>query len=139
MSVIAIDFDGTCVTHEYPYIGKDIGAVPVLKELIQNGHKLILWTMRSDRAINGDTKSPEIQDVTGMFLSDAIEWFDKNNILLWGIQTNPTQKYWTTSPKCHADLYIDDSGLGIPLINDNNRTYVNWKKVRDLLIKQNYI
>ena len=25
--IIAIDFDGTCVTHEYPKIGKDIGAV----------------------------------------------------------------------------------------------------------------
>ena len=32
--VIALDFDGTVVTHEYPYIGEDIGAVPVLKELV---------------------------------------------------------------------------------------------------------
>ena len=29
-------------------IGKDIGAVPVLKELVENGHNLILFTMRSD-------------------------------------------------------------------------------------------
>jgi len=26
---ICIDFDGTCVTHEFPKVGKDIGAVPV--------------------------------------------------------------------------------------------------------------
>ena len=45
--IIAIDFDGTCVTHEYPYIGKDIGAVPVLQRLVKAGHELILWTMRS--------------------------------------------------------------------------------------------
>ena len=45
---IAIDFDGTCVTHEYPNIGKDIGAIPVLKQLVKDGHKLILYTMRSD-------------------------------------------------------------------------------------------
>ena len=48
MAIIGIDFDGTCVTHEFPRIGKDIGAVPVLKELIANGHDLILFTMRSD-------------------------------------------------------------------------------------------
>jgi hypothetical protein len=29
--IIAVDFDGTCVTHEYPKVGRDIGAVPVLK------------------------------------------------------------------------------------------------------------
>jgi predicted mannosyl-3-phosphoglycerate phosphatase (HAD superfamily) len=45
--IIAVDFDGTCVTHEYPRIGRDIGAAPVLKRLTDAGHKLILWTMRS--------------------------------------------------------------------------------------------
>ena len=45
--IIAVDFDGTIVTHEYPRIGRDIDAVPVLKELIENGHKIILYTMRS--------------------------------------------------------------------------------------------
>ena len=33
--VIAIDFDGTCVTNEYPNVGKDIGAVPVLKRIVE--------------------------------------------------------------------------------------------------------
>jgi hypothetical protein len=28
--VIAVDFDGTCVTHEYPKVGRDIGAESVL-------------------------------------------------------------------------------------------------------------
>ena len=50
--IIAIDFDGTCVTHEFPKIGKDIGAIPVLKELTNKGHKLILFTMRSNRTDN---------------------------------------------------------------------------------------
>ena len=45
---IVIDFDGTVVTHDFPKVGNDIGAVPVLKELIANGHRLILFTMRSD-------------------------------------------------------------------------------------------
>ena len=44
--IIGIDFDGTCVKHAFPAIGDDIGAVPVLKELVDKGHKLILFTMR---------------------------------------------------------------------------------------------
>jgi hydroxymethylpyrimidine pyrophosphatase-like HAD family hydrolase len=44
--IIAVDFDGTCVTHEYPSMGKEIGAPEVLKQLVDRGHKLILFTMR---------------------------------------------------------------------------------------------
>ena len=45
--IIAVDFDGTCVTHEFPRVGKEIGAAEVLKELTDKGHKIILFTMRS--------------------------------------------------------------------------------------------
>lgn len=45
--VIAVDFDGTCVTHEFPKIGKDIGAIPVLRKLVEKEHQIILYTMRS--------------------------------------------------------------------------------------------
>ena len=36
-AVIALDFDGTVVTHAYPEIGEDAGAVHVLKEMTDNG------------------------------------------------------------------------------------------------------
>jgi hypothetical protein len=124
--VIAIDFDGTCVTHEFPKVGKDIGAVPVLKELVKNGHQLVLFTMRSDSL-----------DVTGdRHLSDAIDWFAENGIPLYGIQKNPTQHQWTSSPKAYAQLYIDDAALGCPLKYDPTyaeRPFVNWNTVRELL------
>ena len=45
--IIAVDFDGTCVKHAYPKIGEDIGAIPVLKQLVNDGHQLVLNTMRS--------------------------------------------------------------------------------------------
>ena len=110
---IAVDFDGTCVTHEYPKVGKDIGAVPVLKRLVEAGHKLILNTMRS-----GDE------------LADAIQWFIDNDISLYGANVNPTQKRWTDSPKVYAQLYIDDAALGCPLIgNPGGRPYVDWEAV----------
>ena len=49
--VIAIDFDGTCVTNDYPYIGKGIGAVPVLKRIVEKGHRIILYTMRDNERL----------------------------------------------------------------------------------------
>ena len=96
--VIAVDFDGTCVTHDYPYMGSDIGAVPVLRELADAGYRLVLSTMRS-----------------GKLEKEAVAWFKSNNIPLYGVNTNPDQKSWTSSPKVYADLYIDDAALGVPL------------------------
>ena len=118
--VLAIDFDGTAVTHDYPEVGKEIGASFVLKELVQNGHQLILWTMRS-----------------GKELEDAVNWFAENDIPLYGIQRNPTQDKWTKSPKCYAQIYIDDAALGCPLTFDetlSDRPFVDWKKVREILV-----
>lgn len=132
---IVLDFDGTCVTHEFPKVGEDIGAVPVLRELVQNGHRLILFTMRSDRLKGGDTGDQTIMDVTGNFLSDAIDWFRLHELPLYGIQTNPSQRNWTTSPKAYGLLYIDDAALGCPLTGSglSSRPYVDWVVVRDEL------
>lgn len=122
---IILDFDGTVVTHEYPDIGKDVGAIPTLKDLIRNGHKLILFTMRC-----------------GKELEDAVKWFEKHEIPLYGIQTNPTQKEWTTSPKAYGQLIIDDTGLGCPTKYDysiSNRRFVDWITVRKILVDLNLI
>lgn len=133
---IVIDFDGTVVTHDFPRIGKDIGAVPVLRELISNGHRLILFTMRSD--IEAPASSdPEIHCQGGRYLTDAINWFEKHEIPLYGIQVNPDQKTWTTSPKAYGKVIIDDAALGCPLQFNrklSSRPFVDWKKVRRQLV-----
>ena len=133
---INIDFDGTCVSHDFPNVGKDIGAVPVLKRLVNSGHNLILFTMRGDRFEKKDTKDESIQNVTGLFLTDAINWFKENGIPLYGVQTNPTQHNWTNSPKSYAHMMIDDSALGCPLILNQNiseRPYVDWVTIEEWL------
>src|SRR6478609_3760695 len=112
---INVDFDGTCVSHEFPKVGNDIGAVKVLKRLVENGHKLILFTMRSDKKDRKPSADPNITNVDGQFLTDAVNWFKENDIPLYGIQTNPDQKLWTDSPKSYAELILDDTALGIPL------------------------
>lgn len=118
--IIGVDFDGTVVTHEYPEVGRDIGAVPVLKKIVDSGNKLILFTMR-------DSKNGTLQD--------AVNWFKENDIELYGINTNPTQAGWTDSPKAHCNIYIDDAALGIPKKFDRmtGRNYVDWPKVEQLL------
>jgi hypothetical protein len=130
-----IDFDGTCVTHDYPRVGHDIGAVNVLKKLTDKGHRLILFTMRSD----GSNFVNLYGTVDNHGLTDAINWFKDNDIPLYGIQTNPTQKSWTTSPKSYAPLMIDDSALGCPLKIDlsiSPRPFVDWVKVEEMLIEK---
>lgn len=134
---ICLDFDGSCVTHEFPKIGKDIGAIPVLKALVGAGHKIILFTMRSD-VEEPKSYDKEIIERAGMYLSDAILWFYENEIELYGVQCNPSQKTWTTSPKAYGQLYIDDAALGAPLINNPeicNRPYLDWVKVRQELVR----
>jgi hypothetical protein len=133
---INIDFDGTVVTHDFPNIGKEIGSVPVLKKLVQNGHKLILFTMRSHRPFLSFTGNA--RDT----LDEAVDWFKQNDIPLFGINTNPEQKDWTDSPKSYAQLLIDDTALGCPIMVDKKlspRPFVDWVKVEEMLIEQNLI
>ena len=120
---IVVDFDGTCVKHDYPNVGADIGAEDVLRELVDAGHNLILFTMRSD--------SP-----TTPGLTDAVEWFRRKGIHLHGIQTNPTQHTWTSSPKAYGSIIIDDAALGCPLVKPMlERPFADWVEIRTLLVK----
>ncbi len=117
--IIAIDFDGTCVEHDYPHIGLEVeGAVKTLRDIMGAGHRLILFTMRS-----------------GEKLDAAVKWFKERKIELWGVNHNPEQGEWTASPKVFADIYIDDSALGCPImfIDGVRRPVVNWSKVRSQL------
>lgn len=103
--IIAVDFDGTCVTHEYPRVGREIGASYVLKELVKNGHRLVLNTMRGG----------------GEVLDAAVGWFASRGIPLYGVNETPSQKSWTGSPKVYAQIYIDDAALGCPLVHRGNK------------------
>jgi hydroxymethylpyrimidine pyrophosphatase-like HAD family hydrolase len=82
MTIIAVDFDGTLVEHQYPAIGPDVpGAFETLRQVQEAGAHLILWTMRD-----------------GDHLAAAVELCQDRGLVLWGINRNPEQQ-WTTSPK----------------------------------------
>lgn len=136
---ICVDFDGTCTAHDFPRVGKDIGAQKVLKELVAKGHRLILFTMRSDVGSVDISDNPELHGGTGDFLTDALNWFKENEIPLYGIQANPTQNKWTSSPKAYGQLYIDDAALGCPLkidVDISDRPFVNWRSVEAMLYER---
>ncbi len=123
--VIGIDFDGTCVTNDYPAIGKEIGAAEVLHKLVDAGHKLVLITNRADQP-----------------MKDAEEWFRKNGIPLYGVNANPSQTRWSKSPKIYANFYIDDTAIGCPLITESvisRKPYVDWVKMESLLAEKNLL
>lgn len=146
-----IDFDGTCVEHDYPRIGNEIGAAKVLKKLVRDGNQVIVSTMRG-------SKQPlrQIQELhremveTGNYelfaafsdgsLEEALNWFMHHDIVLYGIQTNPTQFTWTNSPKPYGNVIIDDISYGIPLVMpEGKRPYVDWSMIEQMLIKDGYI
>jgi len=97
--VIAVDFDGTIVTHEYPNIGKEIPfAIDTLKRLQQSpDNLLVLWTVRE-----------------GIELKEAVEFCRKRGLEFYAVNKNyPEESAEHPEPrKLKADLFIDDRNLG---------------------------
>ena len=95
---IAVDFDGTIVTHEYPRIGKPIPfAVETLKRLQQDQHLIILWTVRE-----------------GVLLEEAVEYCRAKGLEFYAVNSNYPEQIedYAFPRKVTADLYIDDRNLG---------------------------
>ena len=97
---IAVDFDGTIVTHEYPRIGRErTFAIDTLKQLIADGHQLILWTVRE-----------------GQLLDDAVNWCRERGVEFYAINRDyPEEERENNnnfSRKLKVDLWIDDRNVG---------------------------
>jgi hypothetical protein len=130
MAVIAVDFDGTLCEHKFPEIGDEVGgAFRVLRSLQAAGHKLILWTMRS----NGQECGP--------VLDLAVNWCRVREMEFWAVNENPEQASWTSSRKVYANLYIDDAAMGCPTfeMTPGGRPVVDWVKVQHALIRNGYL
>ena len=157
MAVILVDFDGT-VRKETPhgYFSKDdIGSEAVLKELISKVHKIVLWTCRNtskDNPYNYNLSGSPREETS---LDEAVRWFEERGIELYGINEVPGQlERIGESRKLLGDLLIDDKVLGVPLKEEPTDLYrveddklvirknkyvsefVDWDKVRDMLIEK---
>ena len=96
--IIAVDFDGTIVEHEYPKIGKPVPfAIEVLKKLQkEERHTLILWTVRE-----------------GDLLQEAVDYCSKNGVDFYAANKNyPDEEVGDSPRKLMADIFIDDKNIG---------------------------
>jgi hypothetical protein len=97
--IIAVDFDGTIVTHDYPRIGKEIPfAIDSLKILQEKpDFQLILWTVRE-----------------GDLLEEAVQYCHERGLEFYAVNSNyPEESDENPEPrKLQADLFIDDRNLG---------------------------
>lgn len=76
--IIGIDFDGTCVTDLYPYVGDNIGAAKVLRELADK-NLLILYI----ETLSGDTFPKGIWDMKiKLYVFEAIKNYAPDDILI---------------------------------------------------------
>ena len=95
---IAVDFDGTIVEYKYPEIGKEKPfAIQCLKQLQQEGNKLILWTSRE-----------------GDLLDEAVAFCHERGLDFYAVNDNQPDDalFKKRSTKVIADVYIDDRNLG---------------------------
>ena len=97
---IAVDFDGTIVEHRYPEIGKERPfAIQTLKMLIQDRHKLILWSVRE-----------------GVLLDEAVEWCRKRGVEFYAVNKDFPEEDFSRnkhfSRKLKVDMWIDDLNVG---------------------------
>ena len=95
--IIAVDFDGTIVEHEYPKIGKPIPfAIETLKLLQKEKEfRLILWSVRE-----------------GSLLQEAVDYCESKGLKFYAANKNFPEEDTPTPRKINADLFIDDKNLG---------------------------
>lgn len=97
--IIAVDFDGTIVEHRYPEIGKEIPfATETLRRLMDDGHKLILWSVRE-----------------GKLLQDAVDWCEKRGVRFYAVNKDYEdheleKRHYSRKIKAH--VFIDDRNIG---------------------------
>lgn len=105
--IIAVDFDGTlCIGNTYPNIGDPrMWLINMLKSLRNDGHKLILWTCRSNSYVP-DFGFSDVHD-----LDNAVEWCRKFGLEFDAINENLNESKYPNiklSRKIFANIYIDD-------------------------------
>lgn len=95
--VIAVDFDGTIVEHEYPKIGRPIPfAIETLLQLQKDGHVLLMWSVRD-----------------GRLLQEAVDYCESKGLKFYAANKNyPEEDVATASRKLNAEIFIDDRNVG---------------------------
>lgn len=115
--LIAVDFDGTIVDHAFPEVGKPLpGAIETLREIVDAGHHIILYTCREDGPVRG-------------YLSEATRLLERHGVTIRSVNCNHPEDEFRSEigRKPYADIYIDDRNLG---------GFPGWDCVRAVILEQ---
>ena len=117
---LAVDFDGTLSRHShYPEVGEPIPlGIAYCHNFIDRGGRVIIWTVRSE-----------------IGMDKAVDWLIKQKLYdkLYGININPSQAEYSTSPKINAHAFVDDLAIGCPVIPDIKYPFADWSIIIPLL------
>ncbi len=110
--IIGLDFDGTVVEHDFPYIGAMKEDADIyLRKMVDDGHRIILWTCRENS-----------------YLIQAIQFMKDIGVEIVSANENDPQTHFGPSRKILCDVFIDDRNLGgIP---------ETWKEIYELVKKE---
>ena len=121
MKRIAVDFDGTLFTDEYPKIGKPKWRViNWCKERKEKGDVLILWTCREGESL---------REAVGMCREVRLvfDYVNQNDAYL-------KKQFGNDCRKVGADIYLDDKAMRIEDIGESGMTEYDLKaKICDIL------
>lgn len=96
--IYAVDFDGTLCDSIWPDCGEPIQfMIDAVKQLQNEGNKIILWTCR-----------------TGKALDDAVEWCKSQGLIFDAVNDNLPEiieEFGSNNRKVFANYYIDDCGI----------------------------
>ncbi len=123
---IAVDFDGTIVEHKYPEIGEELPfATDTLKMLINDRHRLILWTVRE-----------------GRLLDEAVNWCRERGVEFYAVnreypeETKAGNQFYSRKLNS-VDVWIDDRNIGgLPDWGTIYRMISRHKSWHDLMIEE---
>lgn len=123
---IAVDFDGTIVEHKYPEIGEERPfATDTLKMLINDRHRLILWTVRE-----------------GRLLDEAVNWCRERGVEFYAVnreypeETKAGNQFYSRKLNS-VDVWIDDRNIGgLPDWGTIYRMISRHKSWHDLMLEE---
>lgn len=115
--IIAVDFDGILCENDFPNIGKpNYEAISLVRQLIDMGHEVILWTSRTSNR-----------------LVEAVTWCEDYGLHFCAVNENAPSniaKYKSVYPsgtrKVYADIYIDDHNLEFVFEDDGFEWLLNY-------------
>lgn len=134
--IVAVDFDETLSFGKFPEVKLYFPAINVLRRAKKNGHKIILWTCRHDKALD---MAVEACRKVGLEF-DAVNQNDPGHAAEWIAKTGDTR----FSPKIYADYYIDEKAYPDRQVNWSewdkklNGKRSLWERLKENFTNSNY-